>query len=90
MSKVSTGRSALITGVAIAAVLGVVSAGGQTLKASASNQLPAASAQTIKPYFLNKNPVKTIQIPGDLSYDTNGASGPVSSGGAPAVKFATQ
>ena len=68
-------------------MLGVASATAQTLKASASNQLPAANAQTIKPYFLNKDPRPTIQLPGDVSLDTNGASASFSSGGSYAFGF---
>ncbi len=87
MLRVYTGRAAFVAGAAIAAMLGVASAGAQTLKASASNQLPAANAQAIKPYFANKNPVKTIQIPGDVSTDTNGASSLFSPGGTYAFGF---
>ena len=40
-----------------------------------------ASAQVAKPHFEFKKPATTL-IPGDLSYDTNGKSAPVSNAGA--------
>lgn len=43
-----------------------------------------AQAQTIKPYFEFKKP-KMIEIPGDVSNDTNGASAPVRNAGSPYV-----
>ena len=87
MLRVYTGRAAFVAGAAIAAMLGVASAGAQTLKASASNQLPAANAQAIKPYFANKDPNPTIQLAGDVSTDTNGKSASFSSGGTYAFGF---
>ena len=87
MLRVYTGRAAFVAGAAIAAMLGVASAGAQTLKASASNQLPAANAQAIKPYFANKDPNPTIQLAGDVSTDTNGKSATFSSGGSYAFGF---
>lgn len=44
----------------------------------------AAQAGTIKPYFEFKKP-KMIEIPGDLSYDTNNKQAPVSNAGSPYV-----
>jgi hypothetical protein len=46
----------------------------------------AASAQVAKPYFEFKKP-KMVQIPGDLSNDTNGKSLPVSNAGAFVLGF---
>ncbi len=61
LAKPSGSRHALTAG-AVAAVLALFGA--------------SANAVVIKPYFEFKQP-KMIQIPGDLSLDTNGASAPV-------------
>ncbi len=82
-----SGRLAFVAGVAVAAMMGATSASAQVLKNNVQSQLPPSAANTIKSYFANKNPNPTIQLAGDVSTDTNGASSLFSPGGTYAFGF---